>query len=190
MPYLAAIIFLSCLPAALVDFAAPKWNADKNVRIEDAYKYLYQATRGGEHAAPDRESARKWLDDEWQALGPDTKHEPKWEPLCPGGEIGRLNLRPFRDGGGKADDLLDAFLASAGEYKETGTNFLDAWGELGKRLEKAKIGQLDHKAWKKLDRSMKKKIYPAIHHSDTYNKANRPAYRVLTRFQATRLIPS
>src|SRR5258708_9275920 len=109
-------LFRSCLPSALIDFALPKWKADKNVRIEDAYKWTYQATRGGEHAVPDTESARKWLDGEWQTLGKPAANEPIWEPLCPGGEIGRLNLRPLRAQGGKSDDLLEAFLARSREY--------------------------------------------------------------------------
>jgi hypothetical protein len=177
-----------CAPTALLDFAVPKWKADKNVHIEDAYKYLYQATRGGEHAAPDRESAKKWLDSEWGNLGPTPKDDPTWEPLCPGSEIGRLNLRPFKAGGGKADDLLDAFFASAREYKTEPSTFAAAWAELGERLKKGRIGELDHAAWKKLDEEMKRKKYPAIHHSADYNKANRPAYRILIALEAQRLI--
>src|SRR3982751_389691 len=103
MQVFAAVLVLACLPSALLDFAIPKWKADKSVHIEDAYKWLYQATRGGEHAVPDEDSARKWLDGEWQFLGNPLKDEPDWEPLCPGSEIGRLNLRPFKAGGGKED---------------------------------------------------------------------------------------
>src|SRR5437588_7200040 len=110
MNFIGLVFILSCMPSALIDFAIPKWKADPNVRIEDAYKWLYQATRGGEHAIPDKDSARKWLDDEWKTLDPPVSNEAIWEPLCPGGEIGRLNLRPFRASDGKPDDLLNAFL--------------------------------------------------------------------------------
>ncbi len=190
MNFLGLIILLACTPTALLDFAIPKWQTDKHTRIEDAYKYLYQATRGGEHAVPSKDVAKKWLDDEWQNLGPEIKNEPTWEQLCPDGSIGRVNLRPFKDTGGKADELLEAFLASAREYKAEPAKFTDAWAELGKRLKKKKSGALDHKTWKKLDVEMKKKNYPAIHHSDEYNKANRPAYRILTLDAAQFLIPS
>lgn len=184
------ILILACTPTALLDFAIPKWKTDKAMRIDDAYKYLYQATRGGEHAVPSREGAKKWLDNEWANLGAKVANEPAWEPLCPGGETGRLNLRPFKDAGGKADDLLNAFLQSSHEYKTEPATFIDAWAELGKRLKKKSIGKLDHKSWKKLDAEMKKKNYPAVHHSDEYNKAKRPAYRILTLEQAQLLIPS
>lgn len=189
MHALALALLLVCAPTALIDFAIPKWKADKSVRMQDAYKRLYQATRGGEHAVPDRQSARTWLDNEWSNLEAAQQGEITWEPLCPGGEIGRLNLRPFRAAGGNADELLDAFLASARDYKAEPSAFTDVWSELGKRLKKQSIGALDHKAWEKLDAEMKKKNYPAIHHSDEYQEANHPAYRILTGDQARQIMP-
>src|SRR5258708_6322121 len=166
MNFLAFALFIACLPSALIDFALPIWKADKNVRIEDAYKWTYQATRGGEHAVPDTESARKWLDGEWQTLGKRAANEPIWEPLCPGGEIGRLNLRPLRAQGGKSDDLLEAFLASSREYRSDGSNFIAAWNELGTRLNKKSVGNLNRKACAELDDEMKAKSYMTYQHSD------------------------
>lgn len=190
MHALAFALVLVCTPTALLDFAIPKWKADKNVRIDDAYKHLYQATRGGEHAAPNREAAKVWLEREWVSLGVQPKGESEWVPLCPGSEIGRLNLRPFKAGGGKPDDLLEAFLASANEYRSEPKAFTDAWAQLGKRLAKARdIGNLTHNEWLRLDAEMKKRDYPAIHHSESYNEANRPAYRIITLQQKRRLIP-
>lgn len=188
MNLLATILLLSCLPSALLDFALPKWKADKNVRIDDAYKWTYQATRGGEHAVPDTESARKWLDNEWNSMGTAVKDIAIWEPLCPGGEIGRLNLRPFKNKGGEPDDLLDAFLASSREYRTDGANFIAAWNELGKHLKKKTYGSLTYKDWTKLDAEMKAKNYPAVHHSETYNKAEQPAYRILTAAEYKKLL--
>lgn len=190
MSCLATILIIGCATnAALLDFALPKWKTDRNVRIEDAYKWTYQATRGGEHAVPDAESARNWLDSEWQTLGKPAPNEPIWEPLCPGEEIGRLNLRPFKEKGGKEDTLLEAFLASSREYKPEQSSFVDAWMELGKRLKKRSVGKLDYQSWKKLDTEMKAKGYPAIHHSDQYEKKKHPAYRILTLSQAKKLVP-
>jgi len=191
MNILGLAILIVCAPTALLlDFAIPKWKADKNVRIEDAYKWTYQATRGGEHAVPDTESARKWLDREWSELGKSTANEAVWEPLCSGDEIGRLNLRPFKVKGGKADDLLEAFLASSREYKGEEKSFTAAWIELGKRLKKKPAGKLNHKEWSRLDAEMKAKNYPAIHHSETYQKGNHPAYRILTKGEMQKLLPN
>jgi hypothetical protein len=188
MTLLVSFFFLICVPTTLLDFAIPKWKGDKNVRIEDSYKWTYQATRGGEHAVPDEESARKWLDGEWQSLGKPTANEGVWEPLCPGGEFGRLNLRPFKTNGGKADDLLETFLASSREYKGEETSFIAAWTELGKRLKKKPVGKLNYKEWTRLDAEMKAKNYPAIHHSESYEKANHPSYRILTSVEMKKLL--
>ena len=97
MHFLALALVLACTPTALLDFAIPKWKTDEAVRIEDTYKWLYQATRGGEHAAPDREGAKQWLDGEWSSLAAKQKVENLWEPLSPGGDIGRVNMRAFKD---------------------------------------------------------------------------------------------
>lgn len=188
MSLLGTILILACLPQALLDFAMPKWKADESVRIDDAYKYLYQATHGGEHAAPSREAAKKWLDSEWMEMGDEPKGENLWQPLCPGGELGRLNLRPFKRTQGKPNLLLEAFMSSAEQFEPDTISFLQAWGMLGKRLKIESIGRLSLDDWIKFDHKMKEQSYPAVRHSDDYSKANKPAYRVLTREQAHWLI--
>ena len=188
MSILAAVLILACTPFALLDFAIPKWKAQPAFRIDDAYKWTYQATRGGEHAAPSRDAAKSWLDNEWSSLAAGPKGEAEWTALCPGGEIGRLNLRPFKARGGSADDLVDAFLASAAEFRSEPKDFTDAWTELGKRLKKKGFASVTYKEWIRLDAEMKKKGYPAIHHSKDYNEALRPAYRVLTMAEAAKIL--
>jgi hypothetical protein len=181
MAFIAGLaLFLACTGASLLDFAVAKWQADKNVRIEDAYKWIYQATRGGEHAATDIEMARHWIDAEWKTLDKPEGDEPLWEPLCKDGSIGRLNLRVFKAKGGKADDVLDAFLTGGREFKETDTAFLDAWNLLGERLKKNAWTGLTYAEWLRLDREMSAQKYPAIHHSKTYEDTRRPAYRIIT----------
>lgn len=178
------------MPIALLDFAIPKWSSDDAVEIADAYKYLFQATMGGEHAAPDREAATAWLEREWNEMGETTANENTWETLCPDGSVGRLNLRPFKRSGSKQADLVDAFLASSREFSSDKQKFIAAWGELGQRLKKKKIGRLDHRSWQAFDREMKEKNYPAARHSSGYRDAKRPAYRVLTLDVAQMLIPN
>jgi len=179
----AFALLLACTPTALLDFAIPKWQADKSTHIEDAYKWIYQATRGGEHAAPDREMAKQWLENEWSSLDAPFAKETLWEALCKDDSIGRLNLRVYKQRGGKVDDILDAFLTSAREYKESGTAFVNTWLEFSKRLSKRSVNKLTYGEWARLDAKMKAKSYPAIHHSKAYEDARRPAYRVITGTQ-------
>lgn len=190
MIFASMIMFLLCTPAALLDYAMPRWRSDPTIRIEDAYKWTYQATRGGEHAAPSREAAKTWLEREWQSMGDEPKSENEWIALCPNGEIGRLNLRPFKARGGKMDDIIDAFLTSAKDYKGEPKAFTDAWAELGTRLTKGGFGSINHQEWQRLDAEMKKKDYPAVHHSQQYNKTYKPAYRIITLNEAQRIIPN
>jgi hypothetical protein len=158
------------------------------MEMRDAYKWLYQAANGGEHAAPNRAAAKHWLDNEWSSLEEPGSNEPLWEPLCDDESIGRLNLRAFKNRGGKSEDLLDAFLTSAAEYKGDGKTFAAAWAELGNRLKKNSIGVLNYKDWKKLDAEMRPQNYPAVHHSEKYESAHHPAYRIITKSEMEKLV--
>src|SRR5436309_1724558 len=127
MQTLAVVFVLACTPHALIDFALTRWRTERQVRIEDAYKWTYQATRGGEHSMPDEKIAREWLEQEWQTLFEPQPNEPLWQPLCPDGEIGRLNLRPFRARGGRMEDLLTAFVESGRKFPNDESSFIDTW---------------------------------------------------------------
>lgn len=182
------VFLLVCLPTALLDFASAQWAADPGLAMQDAYKWLFQATRGGEHAAPSREAASAWLDREWKSLRPGPANEKLWEPLCPAGEIGRLNLRPFQAGGGGPELVLDAFLASSAHYRPDQKVFSTAWAELGRRLKRKKIGGLTYADWRAFDAEMNKKGYPAVHHSRAYQESRLPAYRIITSEEYRRLV--
>ncbi len=175
-------------PSALIDFAIPKWEAKSYVRIEDAYKWLFQATRGGEHLVLSRERATEALEREWAFVGNPSEGEPLWEPLSPDEKIGRLNIRPFKDLGGSVGGLATSFFASIMANRPGPENFLDAWTHLEQRLAISHSSRLTHPDWVQLNSEMKAKNYPAIHHSDAYRAARNPAYRVLTAIEAKRLL--
>ena len=107
-----AILLASAVAASTISPPVESWANDPAVEMRDAYKWIFQAAMGGEHAAPSRDAADRWLRQEWQTLGPTAPDEPLLEPLGDSGIV-RLHLRPFRDAGGVPDALLDAFLASA-----------------------------------------------------------------------------
>ena len=177
----------STTPAILIDFALPKWEADPNVRIEDAYKWVFQATRGGEHMAPSRENAAKALEIEWRNAEPAADVEAIWEPLCSCETIGRLNIRPFKARGGQSDDLVEAFLTSSRSFTAPPEALFNAWNEFGNRLKCQPGTRLDYDNWSSLDAALRTKSYPAIHHSMDYRGARRPSYRVLTSVSLQRL---
>ena len=191
-PWLVPLFLVSCsaAPDRDAEFFLAQAGADPEVRIEDAYKWLVHATRGGEHAIASEFAARQWLENEWATLGPPPPNEPLWVPLVADGRIGRLNLRPYRAQGGAPEPLLAAFLASAESFDASPARFRAAWKALGRALSKNPQGHLTHAEWRRLDRAMRAQGYPAIHHSPEFEQSRHPAYRVLTQEQARRLLDS
>lgn len=172
------------LAATALDALAPRPEA----RIEDAYKFLFQATRGGEHAAPDEASARAYLAREWASLSPDpASDEPAIEWLRHDGALVRLHLRPAKARGVSEEAILVAFLASAREVRTDASGFTYAWQALGARLGERPRGHLTRAAWERLDAVMRPANYPAVHHSEPYSAAYAPAYRVMRRGDAEAL---
>ena len=170
------------------DFFLAQARAEPELRIEDAYKWLFHATRGGEHAVANEVLARRWLENEWATLGPPQPGEPLWTPLTPDGRIGRLNLRPYRAQGGDPEPLLAAFVEGAKSFDASPVRFRAAWRALGRELKKQPVGHLTWAEWKRLDREMRARDYPASHHSPEYERTRQPAYRVLTGTEARRLL--
>lgn len=173
---------------ALAGFARSGLAGDPSAGVEDAYKWLFQAARGGEHAAPSEDAARKWLETEWAALGAPLPEEPLVVPLRPDGTVVRLNLRPFMAAGGDREALLRAFLESARSFVPDPGLFVAAWRAFGRGLVVDEAGGMGAPAFEELDRSSEKAGWPARHHSPGYAEACRPAYRVLTGSEAERLV--
>jgi hypothetical protein len=173
---------------ALLKHAVAQWETQPETRIEDAYKWLFHATQGGEHAITSIEGPRQWLEGEWKTLQKPHPGEKLIVPLRPDGSLVRLNLRPFKARGGSKERLLTAFVSSAKSFKATKSSFIEAWNLLGARLKKARIGKLTSPEWLRMDKEMRPLGFPACHHSEAYEKAYRPAYRVLSKPEAQAVI--
>ncbi len=175
---------------SLAAFVRSALAEEPSAGLEDVYKWLFQAARGGEHAAPSEEAARKWLAAEWANLGPPLPGEPLVVPLRRDGAVVRLNLRPFKAAGGDFDALLGAFLSSARDFVPDAGLFVAAWRAFGRDLPGTGVNGWDASAFEELDRISEKAGWPARHHSQGYSEARRPAYRVLTGEEAARLVPA
>jgi hypothetical protein len=149
----------------------------------DLYKFLHQAIYGPGHAIPDPDAAARWLDSELEDLGPLLVGEAQCEVLGGRPILVRVNLRPFVAGSGDAAELVDAFVATAGEISGDP-------GQMGEAIEiVAKWLRSDGRrnladALERLNAELAPKGYPAIHHSEAYVEAYRPAYRVITSERA------
>jgi hypothetical protein len=147
------------------------------MEIQDLYKLLFQAVMGSEHAISSFDAARSWLKRELKNL-PEGPDEPAIDVISPDGDIVRVNLRPFIQSGGNPSSLLDAFVRTANEYRGTIENMWSYWS-FAERL--AENGELpfkrpDMRAFFKL---VEEDDFPAVHHSNRYENAYHPAYRVI-----------
>lgn len=166
-------------PDLIVEFAVRSWSKTPLMQIEDAYKWLFHATMGGEHAVRDEEGPRRWLDREWAGLAAPRASEPECVALDPDGRVLRVNLRPYMARGGDQEMLLWVFVESARRFRADKSQFLAAWRSLGKRLERRRVGGITAVAWQRLDARCAGMGYPAIEHSEEYIRAYAPAYRVV-----------
>lgn len=178
---IGALVFCIARPDSILDFATRAWRKDDAVRIEDAYKWLFHATLGGEHAVSDISGVRAWMSREWVTLGTPFRTEPLEIPLTPDGKLLRVNLRPYRALGGDPEMLTAVFYISAERFRSDKSVFVRTWRNLGKQLRNRRIGHLAFADWRRLDRETSRLGYPAIEHSKEYLRRRKPAYRVVLR---------
>ncbi len=149
------------------------------LELRDLFKYLYQSAFGCEHMAPSPETAAEYIRRENDATSDISDNEPPKEALIDrlDGGFSRVHLVCLKLGI-DAETLGRFFCLSAGAQ----TNGKD---ELEKKLSVARemisdgtlpfsLADFDREmsAWRDLG-------YPPIHHSDTFRKKYRPAYRVI-----------
>jgi hypothetical protein len=152
---------------------------------EDLYKFLHQAVYGPDHAIPNREAAATWLQREMEGLVPPLDGETPCEAL--GGEppLVRVNLRPFVANGGDPDLLLDAFVSSANSERGSSRRMKTVLNLAASFVQCAGRGELAPEL-KTLTAELAEKGYPAIHHSEAYVQAYKPAYRVVDEALASK----
>jgi hypothetical protein len=147
--------------------------------VQDAYKLLFQAAMGAEHAVTNVEAAGRWLRHELQGLG-DGPKEPLSDPLSPDSAFVRLHLRPYVAAQGNAAALLDAFVRTAREYHGS-VQTLQRYWHTASRLATSGLLPYTPAALQEFFTAMQAKEFPAVHHSAAYLHAYRPAYRVIGR---------
>ncbi len=176
---LLPLLILATAQPNLLNYSIEQWRSTPKMQIEDAYKWLFQAALGGEHAVTDDSGPRQWLNNEWPTLTEPKPNEPERQKLTPDGKLIRVNLRPYRARGGDQEFMLAIFVASAQQFYAKKSLFVKEWKALGTKLQQNKVQALTYNAWQHLDQAAKKQNYPAIDHSRAYEKQYDPAYRVV-----------
>ena len=103
------------------------------------------------------------------------------------GEIVRLNLQPYKFRNGDVDQLFQAMIKSVRNISGQQKEFVKLWNEFKRAVLDGKL-DFDLDELTLFDAKVKSQNYPAMHHSEGYRIANNPAYRVLTKNDALKLI--
>lgn len=147
------------------------------MQLDDIYKLLHQAALGPGHAVENPAAARKRLAEEIAALG-EAPGELLQDVISPDGRLARVHLRPYLAAGGDPDTLHRAFVATANSYPASPDKLAKFCACLGDLAAAGGIAFTREATLAYFD-DIARGGYPAIHHSEAYRNAYRPAYRVV-----------
>lgn len=152
------------------------------MEILDVYKLLHQAVFGPGHAIKNQKAAREWLERESELFVPNTD-DPLIENIHPDGQIVRVHLRPYIGLHGSLGKLLDAFVQSS-KVINGDMETMAAWWALFQQMVNPGgqfAARFDARTVMLEGRTHERERWPASHHSPPFDRAYKPAYRVLTR---------
>ncbi len=149
------------------------------MELQDLYKFLYQAAMGNEHLMNDTVGIRQYLSREMKSIKASAS-EPLIERLSADSSIVRLNLRPFKANGGDERVMIEAMLRTAANFKKD-PNALRVYWSVAEAL--AAEGAIPSTAdsLRTFFAEQEAKGFPVFHHSDVFEAAYHPAYRLLMR---------
>lgn len=143
----------------------------------DVVKLCYQAARGAEHLLADPERARSYLFRELEATEADPC-APLAEPISD--TVARVNLAAWKARGLSSDKLFELFAATASTAGE-GEDLLPAYLTEAEEWIAASESSISLAAWRGFLADYRAQGCPAVHHSEAYRAAERPAYRIVRR---------
>jgi len=98
--------------------------------------------------------------------------------LRPDKKLVRVNLRPYKAAGGKEEPLLTAFVHGAQTFDPNRIDLVRDWRDFRAVLGKMPLPHITVKDWDAYDKRMAPS-YRYGDHSEEYEKAYQPSYRVL-----------
>ncbi len=149
------------------------YNAYPSLQAEDIFKYLFQSAFGCEHLVSNEEAARTYIKREYETVSKTA--EPYIEPLD--GEYSRVYLS-YLNAGLSPEALAKLFCLSA-KKEEGGKAALEQKIEVAKSLVASGALPLDGNEFEQKLATWKSLGYPAVHHSEAFRTAYKPAYRVI-----------
>lgn len=146
--------------------------------VQDLYKLIHQAVYGIHHLLSDEQAAFRALQEEFDGLGPTVPGEPLLEVIDPRGIVHRVNLRSHRSDGGVPEDLWKAVLLTRDRIRGSKSQFTSLWDE-ARRLIASRSVPFRLREFEEFESRTMADGHPIVHHSESYRRVNRPAYRIV-----------
>lgn len=147
---------------------------------QDAVKMCFQAAFGAEHLLEDREAAREWFFKEYGQVQPRIE-EALTEDISE--DFARVNLGAWKARQLPPEWLFGMFVetASAVDTAGSGRELFDRNMNLTGQLAKEGVFAFGAEAWEEYLRGYPVKEPVPVHHSESYRRAEQPAYRLVDR---------
>lgn len=136
---------------------------------QDVIKQCYQAARGAEHLLADIARARAYFEQEYAATPADASL-PLFEPIS--ADISRVNIAAWKATSLPAEWLFHMFVYTASV--PMGSDEL-----LARCIAEATVVASTLPGWDETLAAWQEAGMPAVHHSDAYRAAEKPAYRIV-----------
>ena len=153
------------------------------LEIRDLFKYIFQSAFGCEHLVSNEEAALAYIKREYETVSKTA--EPYFEPLD--GEYSRVYLSHLNTG--LSPETLARLFCLSAKKEENGKVALEQKIEVAKSLVASGALPLDRDEFTQKLATWKSLGYPAVHHSDAFRTAYKPAYRVIAN-RYVELLPS
>lgn len=142
---------------------------------------------GPAHAAPSEERARQFLLEEIQGLRAPSSEEEVLEVLDPAAGLVRVHLRPWwsREPAASRDEavaeLAQAFVATAARFPPSEPALESALAVAAGVVRRRPSAAFTADELVQYSARLREQGYPAVHHSEAYQRLYQPAYRVVLR---------
>ena len=167
------ITFESCLLEQLSKHPA--------MQAQDLVKLCYHAACGADHLLRDLDGVRAYFLTEYENTPP--AEGDLYEPVS--GDFARVNIAQWKQRGLKADWLFKLFCLSAVHDENSREKLLQNLKTVESMLHHSHVSRAE---WDEYTKDYVNRGLPAVHHSDVYRQAERPAYR-LVKLPLLRLLP-
>ena len=147
-----------------------------SMQPSDVAKMCYQSALGAEHLLLDIERARAYFDMEYASV------EPREGEIfeCLSDNVCRIDLGAWKNSGLPSEYLFRMFVASASISQDGREKLVECIESVELCLGELNLSfSLDD--WKAFLEKYRELGMPAIHHSDIYRNAEKPAYRIVDR---------